>query len=334
MVRSFITNLQNCYQISVIHRINSCCPFNRIWQNITTTGGQFVSKMDLRVYIQLIFLCVLNTVFTFSGIVLNTLVIASVLKSSQLRKKLCHYMIMVLSCSDLITVIANHPAILLYLISWLTDDHNLFLKVTIILRSGDVSFGLSFLVLLVMSMERYLGAYYPIFHRTSVTKSRLLSLLALMLIFYITLIAISTNGMVISRTIVLIILISTVFLPLVCFIIKLFKISREMKLKKSPEKRRTMNLKSISTCLLVVACLVILSISTSIYIVFDIVSENKHAANSRLSGVWTKTLYTMNCTFNSLIFFWKNKILRTGEMKILETLICRNRSLSKEQRKL
>ena len=282
--------------------------------------------MDLNVYFQLIFLCVFNIVFTFSGIILNTLVIATVLKSSQLRKKVCHYMIMVLSCSDLITVIANHPAILLYLISWLTQDYNLFSKATIFQHFGDVILGFSFFVLLVMSIERYLGAYYPIFHRTSVTKCRLLSLLALLIIFHITLSAISTNGMVISRTIVLIIFIIIVYLPLACFNIKLFKISREVRRKKSPEKRRSLNLKSISTCLLVVACLVMLFISTSVYIVFDIVSENKYDTNLRLSGVWAETLCTMNCTFNNLISFWKNKILRTEGMKILKTLICRSRS--------
>ena len=36
-------------------------------------------------------------------------------------------------------------------------------------------------VLFVMSMERYLGAYYPIFHCISVTKGRLLILLAILL---------------------------------------------------------------------------------------------------------------------------------------------------------
>jgi hypothetical protein len=35
----------------------------------------------------------------------------------------------------------------------------------------------------------------------------------------------------------------------------------------------------------------------------------------------------MNSTFNCLIFFWKNKILRTEGMKLIKSMkICRSRS--------
>ena len=286
--------------------------------------------MDLTVFIQLIFLCIVNVIFTFSGIFLNTLVIVSIWKSSQLRKKLCHFMIIVLSCFDLIAVVANHPAIMLFVISWLMDDHDLLIKLWFYLHFTDVIIGFSFCVLLVMSIEGYLGAYYPFFHCTSVTRRRLLTLLSSILIFNFTLCAISTIGKVISENVALIIFIITVFLPLVYFNIKLFKISREVRGKKPvrPEKRTTINLKSISSCLLVVACLVVLTICTSTYIVFNNVFENKHATSLKLSSIWTETLYNMNCTINSLIFFWKNKILRAEGIKILKTLVCSSYSSS------
>ena len=77
-----------------------------------------VSKIHLNVYIQLIFLCVVNLIFTFLWIVLNTLVIVSFWKSSQLRKKLCHFMIMVLSCFDFVALITHHIGnFLLYLLA-------------------------------------------------------------------------------------------------------------------------------------------------------------------------------------------------------------------------
>ena len=288
--------------------------------------------MDLHVYIQLIFLCVLNITFIFSGIILNTLVIASIWKSSQLRKKLCHFMIMVLSCVDLIAVVASHPAILIFAISWLTDDHDLLMKLWFYLHLTDLILGFSFCVMLVMSIERYLGAYYPIFHRTSVTRRRLLTLLSLMLIFHITLCAISLIGKVISVNVVFITFIVAIFLPLVYFNITLFKISREVRRKNpvKPEKRTTINRKSISSCLLVVACLVVLTICTSTYMLFHNFFEKKHATSLKLSSIWTETLYTMNCTINSLIFFWKNKILRAEGMKILKTLVCSSHSSSKK----
>ena len=138
--------------------------------------------MDLNVDIQLIFLFVVNIIFTFSGIILNTLAIASIWKSSQLRKKLCHFMIMVLSCFDLIAVVTNHPRMLVLITFWLKEDYNFVRKTRIFPVIFGVFHYFSPLLLLVMSIERYLGAYYPIFHRTSVTRRRLLTLIAILLI--------------------------------------------------------------------------------------------------------------------------------------------------------
>ena len=278
--------------------------------------------MDITVYIQLIFLCVVNIIFAFSGIVSNTLVIVSFWNSSQLRKRLCNFMIMLLSCFDLVAVVANHPAVFLYVTFWLRENYYLLPTCWIYLDSVVVFLPFSFHVLFVMNIERYLGAYYPFFHRRSVTRHRLLTLLVILLIFQATLHAISINDMIISRTLVLIIFIILVFPILVYVNFKLFKISREVRRREatSPEKRTTINLKSISTCLLVVVCVAALSIPASVYLVFNITSESKPISNARLSYIWSTTFYTINCTFNSLIFFWKNKVLRKEGIKILKTL--------------
>ena len=277
--------------------------------------------MDLAIYINLILLCVVNIIFAFSGVVLNTLVIVSFWKSSQLRKKLCHFMIMVLSCFDLISVVTNHSTTLFYLISWLREDYDLLVNSTLYVDFITIFYAYSFFALLVMSLERYLAAYYPIFHRTSVTRRRLLALLSIILIIYSTLYVISTNDMIISRNVVRMIFIFASSPPLLYLNFKLFKISRDLRRTKiSPGRRSTVNLTSISACLLVVACLVVLSISVVAFIVFDIISENKLASSVKLSYVWATTTWNMNCTFNSLIFFWKNKVLRTEGMKILKAL--------------
>ena len=186
---------------------------------------------------------------------------------------------------------------------------------TLYLHISSVSLAFSIHVLLVMSIERCLGAYYPIFHRTSVTRRRLMILLAILLIFPITLQVTTTHDMIISRTFVGVIYMIALFLPLVYLNFKLFKISREMRRRKatSPERRTTVNLKSISTCLLVVACIVVLAVPTSIYTIFNINTENKQASNVRLFFIWGLTFFTINCTFNSLIFFGRTKFYAQRE---------------------
>ena len=277
--------------------------------------------MDLNVYIQLIFLCIVNIVFTFSGIILNTLVIASLLKSSQLRKKLCNFMILVLSCFDFLAVITNHPVTVVYLIVWLTENYALLKKVDIYTRIATVFLVFSFFSLLMMNIERYLGTYYPIFHRTSVTRRRLLTLLAMLLIF-ITALVILVNVKVIPLAVAGIIFVVIQFPPFLFINYKLYRISKQNRRNNaiSPIQSSRINLKNVSTCLLAAACVVVLSIPTGFVVVFSFVEKTTSSTNPRISYVWALTLYTMNSTFNSLIFFWKNKVLRVEGIKILKTM--------------
>ena len=283
--------------------------------------SKFISKMDLFVYIQLLILCVLNTIFTFSGIVLNILVIACFWKSSQLRRKLCHFMIMVLSCFDLVTVATNHPGLFLFLISWLTEAHGLFSKMRMYLHFADAFLGFSFFTLLVMNIERYLGTYYPIYHHTSVTRRKLVTIVAMLLIFQITLTAISVNNWLISYTAHLIIFVVIIF-PTFAFInFKLFSISRNARRMKSRlSEKRTKKLKNISTCLLAAVCNTFVFIPSGVFIVYNISTGNKSTSDAMLIYVWSTTIFTMNSTFNSLIFFWKNGVLKTEGVKILKML--------------
>ena len=127
--------------------------------------------MESIYFINLIFIFAVNIFFFFSGICLNSLVILSFWRSVQLRKKLCYFMIMVLSCCDLLTVLTNNPLMALISMSWLTgklDGNARWPHIS--LRSTIIFLDFSFFALLVMNFDRYLATSYPIFHRTSVTK--------------------------------------------------------------------------------------------------------------------------------------------------------------------
>jgi hypothetical protein len=131
--------------------------------------------MESYYFINLIFIFAVNVFFFFSGISLNSLVILSFCRSVQLRKKLCYFMIMVLSCCDLLAVLTNNPLMaLITAMSWLTEKLDVNARwAHISLRSTHIFLVFSFFALLVMNFDRYLATSYPIFHRTSVTKRRL-----------------------------------------------------------------------------------------------------------------------------------------------------------------
>ena len=278
--------------------------------------------MDLNVYIQLIFLCVVNIIFTFSGIASNTLVIGSIWKSSQLRKKLCHFMIMVLSCFDLVAVVTIYPGILLFVITWLKEDYDLFVKIIqIYMNISGIFLVFSLLALLVMNVERYLGAYYPIFHHTSVTRRKLITLLTILSMPSAVMYIISRYIFVKYPMLMYSIIFMALFVPPFIFVnFKLFAIARKLHRQRavSPGKGTTANLKNISTGLWAVVCFMLLSIPYSFNIAFVLAEKPKNT--KRLSYIWSLTCITMNCTLNSLIFFWKNNVLRTEGIKILKTL--------------
>ena len=232
--------------------------------------------MNLNVWIQLIFLCVVNIVFTCCGIILNTLVADNFLKSSRHRKKLCHFMIIVLPCFDFLALITTHPAFLLYLVSWWTGDYtDLLNKMGIYTHCTFIAVGFSFYSLLVMNTERYLVVYYPMFHWNSVTRRNLLTLLAILFLLHTTVVVITANDMIISQTVDFIVFMAIAFPPFMFVNYILSKNSRKLRWNNriSPEEKSKNNWKNISTCLLVVACLVTLSIPCTLFLAFNFVRK-------------------------------------------------------------
>ena len=74
--------------------------------------------MDSSYVINLTILFLLNVSFMVAGIFLNSVVIISLRRSSQIRKKICYFMILVLSCFDLAAVAIVHPLLVLSIMVW------------------------------------------------------------------------------------------------------------------------------------------------------------------------------------------------------------------------
>ena len=290
--------------------------------------GRSRSRMELSYFISLILISALNVLFFFSGICLNSVVILSFWRSAQLRKKLCYFMIMVLSCCDLLEVLSSHPFLTLLAMScMLTGKIYPYKWMDIPLTLSSEFVCLSLLALLVMNFDRYLATYHPIFHRTSVTKGKLLTLLAILSIGALPLLLLASSN-VISHQVGL--LVSCIILapPMVFMNYKLFTIARKSRRNKgtSPEMKMTFSLKNVSSCLLSVICFVVLSIPVFVYIGLSINSKETIFDVSKfyILGLWTRTIASFNSTFNCLIFYWKNKILRTEGMKVIKGMkICR-----------
>jgi hypothetical protein len=236
---------------------------------------------------------------------------------------------MLLSCCDLLVVLTGHPLTALIAMSFLTEKWDAYPGwAANSSRLATIFVGFSLLALLVMNFDRYLATYYPIFHRTSVTKGRLLTLLAILITVEIILMLISFNDFVIPYQVGLLIFIIIIIPPMFFINYKLFAVARKSRGNKriSPEMKKTFSLKNISSCLLAVVCFVVLNIPVFVYIGLTITLTEKEWTldNAILPGSWASTITSMNSTFNCLIFYWKNKILRIEGMKVFKSMkICR-----------
>ena len=294
--------------------------------------------MHPTVLINAILLCLVNASFMVVGIILNSTVIVSLWRSSQLRKKLCYFTIFVLSCFDLGVVAIIQPLLMLSTISWSMQMYSAQIETTrmyMALLLGTFSM----FALLTLNIERFLALTRPFFHQTAVTKGKLALFLAIQIITGVA--ALLLSWLFYSKGKSYHFMLTAVVLLLYFFVLaflnykmlSIVKSKREDELRVVParletpenqerQKRRKRNFKNISTCCLAVGCFFCCYFPVIIYSICS--NTLKLPINDRrriLFDNWATTFACMNSTFNCVIFFWRNSILRREGMKILKCLL-------------
>ena len=284
-----------------------------------------------------VLLCVINVVFTFVGTFLNSVVIMSIC-NSQLRRKLCYFMILVLACFDLAVVIVFHPMIILETISrWLYMTSYCSIKVLYL----EHLFAFSLTALLTMTLERYLAVVYPFIHENSVTKSRLLAIFVLLqLPFGVPYFAFLNQNLETYIEACLLALIGAVFSVIYFLNYKIFSTVERLRQRVAiplgtfgteeeniKVKKHNFSLGKVSTCLLAIVCLSVCYFPTVVICVLKLMrvfDRNDEHDNRTLIviRVWEDTFLTMNSTLNCLIFFYKNSALRRRGIKIMKKCLC------------
>ena len=286
------------------------------------------------IIVNAVFLSVLNVIFTFVGTILNSVVVMS-LWNSQLRKKLCYFMILVLACFDLAVVVIVHPLIILEIIFQWVKNANVFRSIWNKYEVVYYLFVFSSNALFTMILERYLALAHPFFHKKMVTKSRLMTSFLLFQIPYGSLYILELHGLnpVFSH-----ILFGVVFLTTCVLNFKLFYIATTLKQRATvtlgnfegsncePKNCETKkfkvslaNSRTISTCFLAVICLFLCYLPFIVSSAVEMTVTDGLEQNKRfIISFWAKTFLTLNSSLNCLIFFYKNSVLRRHGEKFLK----------------
>lgn len=298
-----------------------------------------------------VLLCAVNFIFMIAGIFLNCVVIMSIVMNTQLQKKLCYFMILVLACFDLAVVIVFHPLITVEVLLRWSSTTDIYAVDVIILEH---LFSFALVALLTMTLERYLALVYPFFHHKFMTKSKIIGILATMqLPFGITHLVrgLGENPELYLESCMLG-LVMTVILVLFYLNYKIFDMVKTLRRRADvnlgnfidgnvPENNSELrnvkfSLKKISTCILAVVCLSLCYFPPIITLGIRILNagliDNHDDGFSSCDTMcvirlWEDTLLTINSTLNSLIFFYKNDTLRRHGKELVKKLFSRQTEL-------
>ena len=295
-----------------------------------------VDYTSTKIIVNHVIFCFINAILSVSTIGLNSITAMACWRSTQLRKKLAHFMIMVLSLNDLAVGLVCSP----FYVAILARE--ISLQKSSCFLNGLQSFvlllilGCSFKTLFVMNFERYLAIVHPIFHRTKVTKCRLVKcLIALWLVAGLLVSLMLYRPVVLKRFLIVEVLL---FIAALVFIyVKIYFVSRRSSenfsrtkrtacassqgqdISQSEREAHLRNLRLVKSCFIVVICFCICFLPTSLVNGISFPNE----VITYMSRIWAETLLLLNSSLNSLIFFWRNKLLRKEAGRILKQVFCK-----------
>ena len=272
-------------------------------------------------YINYVIGLVLNILLTILAIFLNSVTILAYNRSAQLKSKKSYFLIMLLSLSDLFAGLFGNTSFVLVLITIIIG----YPKCAIFFVFEFTAFystGISLMTLLGMNMERYLSILHPFYHRTKVTKSKLLKMILVLWLFVIILrllfLAFGDVADFITSAIIVFIACITLYMYLAIWI----KVRRRRPRAGEPQEtekrnaavrvreRRTSQMNERQNTKMAKSCAIVVVLTYICYTPFAITFSSASSNIVSLLSLWSITLILSSSSLNSLVFFWNNPVLR------------------------
>lgn len=265
--------------------------------------------------------CVVMTVLIIPTVVLNAVSLITIIRSSQLKRKISYFLIMMQSVADLAVGLIALPILCYVAISETQGSASCRTNIFLV-RIVSLFTLFSLLTLTAMNIERYIGVLHPISHRTLVTKKRILFSLTLGIFFVLVGLALSFLGKrilsIFNSTFFFIFLVISVYVYSKIFLKMRKRGHSGSAADSSTSNRRSkirllQELKLAKSCCLVVSCF---TLSFFMAAFFQVLNRNER--ESMMIRSWAMVAIFMNSSINSLIFFWSRPLLRAESYKIVK----------------
>ena len=268
-------------------------------------------------YINYVILCVVNFLLAFSSTFLNSIVVLAYWRSSQMKKKTSYFLVMLLSINDLAVGLLSNSTFTVYIMCSLLGFRNCSFTAACVTVAYTFP-GMSLATLFILNIERYLGIIHPIFHRNKTNKGTYLTAAVVLWFVY----TISLSIFFINEHVGRVLVSSTVGLILLILIFiygRIFLVGRGVPSgTRSPADETTNRKETLrkmalaKSCFIVVCCTLLCSLpmalSNSIY---------KRTPYNDAFAMWGLTILLTASTLNSVIFFWRNKLLKSEAIRIV-----------------
>ena len=267
---------------------------------------------------------VINCILLFSTISLNGISVITIRKSSQLKSKVCYFVILLQSIVDLGVGLTSLPLFIYCLMSPFQKIRNCTL-IFLAFRTSFLPLGLSISTLSAMTMERCIGVQHPFQYQTKITKKRILIYVCGTGLLLFSLLAYSLRDakplfIYLSGSIfVLFVFTGLVYTKIYRVIRKLIRHEKrqicvdgghQVKRQIIRESRRA------RSCFLVVICFFLFLLPFAL-------APHLFTPDSfgfRVYFNWAFTSIFLNSSINSVIFFWTKTLLRKEALKNLRFL--------------
>ena len=271
------------------------------------------------------FLIAVNAVLIFSTIFLNLISVITIRKSSQLKNKICYFVILIQSTVDCVGGISSIPLFIITL-----TMPSLGLRNCLAFRSIFVSMlvvpSLAPVSLSALTAERYIGVLHPYSYKTLVTKRRILISFAVVGFLCAAHAIFMFDGPRISTTIIML----SFFLFIGYAYTRIYLVVRKLDRAEnkpagcvsqdhySRRRRLLREIKLAKCCFIVVILYGVFMLPSSLSTLFARLGVSRGVYNC-----WLFTLYIINSSINSVTFFWTKALLRAEAWKIVKSIFSR-----------
>ena len=275
-------------------------------------------------------LFVFMIILTVVTILLNSLTVLAYWKSRRLKEKKANFMIMLMSSNDLVNGLMFNVFSYVQWKEYVSCKPYCHLEVVaffLLLCSENCSL----MTLTVMILERYTAICYPLYHRSKITKGRLMKLTVALWIFSLAVVTVFALQFVLFTyfTLPAFVLFIAVLIFVNVKIILTYQNSRKkfgincgaQNDRQSPRNQRDapLNWKLAKSCLIVIFVFTFINLPFVLVIsaqAFFVISSDIHV----MSRKWSTVIAYMNSSVNSVVFFWSNRELRQEALSLMKQL--------------